>query len=52
MVEPGHIAPNMDQLNAALRPTDELTRINGNQRVMSDENIEDYIRRHGEIGLD
>ena len=52
MVEQGHIAPNMDQLNAALNPTIELTRINGNQRVMSEENIEDYIRRHSEIGLD
>ena len=52
MVEPGHIVPNMDQLNAALNPTVELTRINGNQRVMSDEKIKDYIRRHGEIELD
>ena len=52
MVEPGHIEPNMDQLNAALNPTVALTRINGNQRVMNDKNIEDYIRRHGYIGLD
>ena len=52
IVGPGGIEPNMDQLNAALNPTVELTRINGNQLVMSDENIEHYVRRHGEIGLD
>ena len=40
-----HPTPNPDQQNAALNPTVELTR-------MDDENIEEYIRRHGEIGLD
>ena len=47
-----HITPNMDQPNAVLNPTVELTGINGNQQGMSDGNIEEYIRRHGEIGLD
>ena len=39
-------------MNADLNPTVELTRIDGNHGVMSDENIEDYVRRYGEIGLD
>ena len=40
-----HMMPNLDQPNAALNPTVELTRMN-------DENIKEYVRRHGEIGLD
>ena len=47
-----HIMPNMDQPDAVLNPTVELTRSNGNQQGVSEENIEDYVRRHGEIGLD
>ena len=36
IVSPEHITPNMDQPNAVLNPTVELTRINGNQQGMSD----------------
>ena len=52
IVLPEHITPNMDQPNAVLNPTVELTGTNGNQQGMSDENIKEYVRRHGEIGLD
>ena len=45
IVVPEHTTPNLDQPKAALNPTVELTK-------MSDENIEEYIRRHSEIGLD
>ena len=38
-------APNLDQQNAALNPTVELTRTDA-------DNIEEYVRRHGDIGLD
>ena len=37
--------PNTDQQNAALNPVVELTRTDV-------DNMEEYIRRHGEIGLD
>ena len=42
---PDHLAPNPDQQNAALNPTVELTRTDN-------DNIEEYIRRHSDIGLD
>ena len=45
IITPDHPTPNPDQQNAALNPTVELTRMN-------DENIEEYVRRHSEIGLD
>ena len=37
--------PNPDQQNAALNPTVELTRSDA-------DNIEEYVRRHSDIGLD
>ena len=42
---PDHLAPNPDQQNAALNPTVKLTRTDA-------DNIEKYIRRHSDIGLD
>ena len=44
IIAPDHPTPNPDQ-NAALNPTVELTRVN-------EENMEEYVRRHSEIGLD
>ena len=52
IVEPGHMVPDTDHLNADMNPAVELTRINGNQWAMSNENIKDYIRRHSETRLD
>ena len=52
IIRPERMTPNMDQPDAVLNPTVELTRINGNQQGVSDENIEEYVRRHSEIGLD
>ena len=40
-----NLTPNLDQQNAALNPTVKLTRTDA-------DNIEEYIRRHSDIGLD
>ena len=39
------LTPNLDQQNAALNPTLELTRTDA-------DNIEEYVRRHSDIDLD
>ena len=52
IVSSEHITPNMDQPNAVLTPTVELTGINGNQQVINDEVMEYFIRRYREIGLE
>ena len=44
-IAPDHPTPNLDQQNAALNPTVDLTRTDV-------DNIEEYIRRHSDIGLD
>ena len=40
-----HPKPNLNQQNAAMNPTVELTRTDA-------DNIEEYIRGHSDIGLD
>ena len=40
-----HPTPNLNQQNATMNPTVELTRTDA-------DNIEEYIRRHSNIGLD
>ena len=44
-IAPDHPTPNLHQQNAALNLTVELTRTDAN-------NIEEYIRRYSNIGLD
>ena len=44
-IAPDHPTPNLDQQNVALNLTVELTRTDA-------DNIEEYIRRHSDIGLD
>ena len=45
VVSPEHTIPNLDQQNAAMNLTVKLTRTDAN-------NIEEYIRRYSDIGLD
>ena len=43
IVRPEYMIPKLDQPDAVLNPTAELTRISSNQQGMSDENIKNYI---------
>ena len=45
VVSPELMTPNLDRQNAAMNPTVELTRTDA-------DNIEEYIRRYSDIGLD